>query len=198
MAASVGPYGAILHDGSEYRGRYGLTVDELVAFHRPRLDVLLSARPDAIAVETIPDLDEAAAVAEVLGALPAGGPPAWIAFSCAADGRLHSGHDVADAAALVAAVPGVVAVGVNCTRPADVAPALERIRSVTELPLVVYPNGGGSWDAEHNCWHDQEFAADDLVAEWLDLGVRLLGGCCGYGPSALAALGSVVAALERS
>ena len=198
VAASVGPYGAILHDGSEYRGRYGLTVDELVAFHRPRLDVLLSARPDAIAVETIPDLDEAAAVAEVLGALPAGGPPAWIAFSCAADGRLHSGHDVADAAALVAAVSGVVAVGVNCTRPADVAPALERIRSVTELPLVVYPNGGGSWDAEHNCWHDQEFAADDLVAEWLDLGVRLLGGCCGYGPSALAALGSVVAALERS
>ena len=175
-----------------------MTVDELVAFHRPRLDVLLSARPDAIAVETIPDLDEAVALAEVLGSLPPGAPPAWIAFSCAADGRLHSGHDVADAAALVAAVPGVVAVGVNCTRPADVAPALERIRSVTELPLVVYPNGGGSWDAEHNCWHDQEFAADDLVAEWLDLGVRLLGGCCGYGPSALAALGSVVASLERS
>ena len=80
----------------------------------------------------------------------------------------------------------------------QVRKTVERIRSVTELPLVVYPNGGGSWDAEHNCWHDQEFAADDLVAEWLDLGVRLLGGCCGYGPSALAALGSVVASLERS
>lgn len=188
VAASVGPYGAILHDGSEYRGRYGLSVDELVAFHGRRLDVLLSATPDALAVETIPDLDEAAALVQVLGALPSGAPPAWVAFSCAADGRLHSGHDVAEAAAVVAAVPGVVAVGVNCTRPTDVSPALERIRSVTDLPLVAYPNGGGRWDATNNCWHDQEFAADDLIGEWLALGVRLLGGCCGYGPSALRSL----------
>ena len=192
VAASVGPYGAVLADGSEYRGRYGLTVEELAAFHAPRLDVLLSARPDAVAVETIPDLDEASALASVLSARSDRLPPTWVSFSCGADGSLWSGDDVADAAALVAAVPGVIAVGVNCTRPADVTAALRRIRSVSDLPLVAYPNGGGRWDAEHNCWHDQEFAADDRVAEWLGLGVRLLGGCCGYGPAALAELASLI------
>ena len=189
VAASVGPYGAVLADGAEYRGRYGLTVDELVAFHGPRVDVLLTAAPDALAVETIPDLDEAVALARVLSARSAVLPPTWVSFSCGPDGRLRSGDDVAPAAAAVAAVPGVVAVGVNCTAPRDVSAALRRIRAVSDLPLVAYPNRGGSWDSATGTWYDDaDSVTDALVGEWLALGVRLLGGCCGYGPSALAEL----------
>lgn len=194
VAASVGPYGAVLADGSEYRGRYGLTVDELAAFHATRLDVLLSADPDAVAVETIPDLDEARALARVLGPRRDRLPPTWVSFSCTSDGRLWSGDDVAEAARVVAEVPGVVAVGVNCTAPADVSAALERIRTVTDLPLVAYPNGGGVWDGAANCWIGGSDTSGTalvdaaLVAAWLGLGVRLLGGCCGYGPAALARL----------
>ena len=36
VAASVGPYGAMLAHGEEYTGRYGLSVAELTAWHRPR------------------------------------------------------------------------------------------------------------------------------------------------------------------
>lgn len=193
VAASVGPYGAVLHDGSEYRGSYGLTVDELAEFHAARIDALLDARPDALAVETIPDLDEAVALAQVLRARERRLPPVWMSFSCAPDGRLHSGHDVAEAAAIVADVPGVVAVGVNCTAPLDVGSALTRIRAVTDLPLVAYPNRGGRWDASGGGWLDDESGIDaDLVRGWLDLGVRLLGGCCGFGPADVAGLGAIV------
>ena len=62
VAASVGPYGAALADGSEYRGRYGLSVRELAAWHRPRLEVLAEAGPDVLALETVPDIDEAEAL----------------------------------------------------------------------------------------------------------------------------------------
>ena len=196
VAASVGPYGAILADGSEYRGNYGLSVDELVAFHAPRIDVLISARPDALAIETIPDLDEAHALARVLASLPSP-VPAWVSFACGSGGRIHSGHDVAEAAAVVAAAPGVFAVGVNCTAPADVGPALERIRSVTDLPLVVYPNAGREWDGVRHEWcGDGEPVNAELLGEWLDLGVRLIGGCCGFGPAAIARLGDLLPSIS--
>ncbi len=65
VAASVGPYGAMLADGSEYRGRYGLTVRELERFHRPRVAALTEAGPDVLALETVPDMDEAEAVVRV-------------------------------------------------------------------------------------------------------------------------------------
>jgi homocysteine S-methyltransferase len=50
VAASIGPYGAVLADGSEYDGRYGKTVDELIEFHRPRIEVFLDAEPDLLAI----------------------------------------------------------------------------------------------------------------------------------------------------
>ncbi len=78
VAASVGPYGAALGDGSEYRGRYGVTAAYLRAFHRPRLELLAAAGPDVVAVETIPDVDEAAVLVELLDEI---GLPAWFSYS---------------------------------------------------------------------------------------------------------------------
>src|SRR5262245_60294194 len=66
VAASVGPYGAFLADGSEYRGNYGLTEKELMDFHRPRMKALTEAGADLLACETIPCLIEAQALTKLL------------------------------------------------------------------------------------------------------------------------------------
>ncbi len=132
VAASVGPYGATLHDGSEYRGRYGVPHERLVAFHRERLDVLVAAGPDLLAVETVPDLDEAAAIVEALRDYDV---PAWLSFSCADDATTCAGQPIEAAAALVAAAPTVEAVGINCTRPEHVGGLVARIRAAQpDLP----------------------------------------------------------------
>jgi len=125
VAASVGPYGATLHDGSEYRGRYGVSHGLLVDFHRERLEVLVHARPDFLAIETIPDLDEARAVVEALKGFAAA---AWMSFSCADDATTCAGQPIEDAAALVADA-GLAAIGINCTKPEHVLGLVGRIRA---------------------------------------------------------------------
>ena len=96
MAASVGPYGAALADGSEYRGDYGLTVAELRDWHRPRLEILADAGADLLALETIPCLAEAEALLEEISAL---GVPAWLSMTCA-DGRTRAGEPAEEAFAM--------------------------------------------------------------------------------------------------
>ena len=190
VAASVGPYGAILHDGSEYRGRYGLAHADLVAFHRERLDVLASTGPDLLAVETIPDVDEAVALAEVLADHP--GLPAWMCFTCADEARTCAGQPIEEAVAVATAVPSVVAVGVNCTDPRHVSGLVARIRAVTDVPVVVYANAGGTWDAATGEWQDTAVAggvfADDLLDAWLAAGAVAIGGCCGSDARAISAI----------
>src|SRR4030088_2672084 len=68
--ASIGPYGAMLADGSEYRGHYALDDAALADFHRPRLQVLARARADLLACETIPSLREAQVLASLLREFP--------------------------------------------------------------------------------------------------------------------------------
>ena len=135
VAASVGPYGAALADGSEYRGRYGLSVRELAAWHRPRLEVLAEAGPDVLALETVPDIDEAEALMTAVTGL---GIPAWLSYSIAGE-RTRAGQSLAEAFAVAASVPEVVSVGVNCCEPADVLTAITAAREVTGKPVIVYP-----------------------------------------------------------
>ena len=120
IAASVGPYGAVLADGSEYRGNYGLTVRELVAFHRPRIQILAEAEPDVLALETVPDIREAEAL---LTALAGTGVKAWLSYTV--DGQYtRAGQSIVEAFALAEGVDDIIAVGVNCCRPGDVEPAV--------------------------------------------------------------------------
>ncbi|WP_405790995.1 homocysteine S-methyltransferase [Streptomyces sp. NBC_00029] len=186
VAASVGPYGAVLADGSEYRGRYGLTVRELAAFHRPRIEALLAAGPDVLAVETVPDTDEAEAVLTVLAET---GAPAWLSYTVA-DGRTRSGRPLPGAFALAAASPQVIAVGVNCCDPADVLPALEAAAAATAKPLLAYPNDGSVWNADTRTWHSPRTPAPWPTEAWHTTGARLIGGCCRIGPDRIAALRS--------
>lgn len=188
VAASVGPYGAMLADGSEYTGRYGLTVAELRRFHRPRLDVLAAAGPDLLAVETIPALAEVEAICAELDRL---GVPAWVSLS-GTGSTTAAGEPLADAFAIAAASPAVITVGVNCVAPHVVTPALRIAASVTSKPLVAYPNSGESWDAAGRCWTgDPEIAAADVRA-WLELGVRFVGGCCRVGPAQITRIAQAV------
>lgn len=187
VAASVGPYGAVLADGSEYRGDYGLSVAELRRFHRPRLEVLAAAEPDVLALETIPCLAEVEALLAEVAAL---GLPAWLSVTCA-DGRLRSGEPVAEACALAADVDAVIAVGLNCSAPHEVVGVLTATDGVR--PGIAYPNSGQTWDAAARAWVGDSAFDATLVRSWLDAGARLVGGCCRVGPADIAALAAVVA-----
>ncbi|MEU8772439.1 homocysteine S-methyltransferase [Streptomyces sp. NPDC048606] len=184
VAASVGPYGAALADGSEYRGRYGLGGPRLEAFHRPRVEALLAAGPDVLALETLPDTDEARALLRVLAA---SGARAWVSYTVEGD-RTRAGQPLDEAFALAAAAPEVIAVGVNCCDPRDVLPALETAASVTTKPLLAYPNDGSVWEATTATWHRPRTPPPWPVDAWLRTGARIVGGCCRVGPSAVAAL----------
>lgn len=190
VAASVGPYGAMLADGSEYRGRYGLSVRDLAAFHRPRVEVLCAAEPDVLAVETIPDVDEAEAVLEVVRG---SGVPMWLSYSVRGD-RTCAGQPLDEAFAVAAGVDEVIAVGVNCCAPEDVAGAVEVARRVTGLPVVVYPNSGEQWDAAERSWTGGGTGFGALAGKWVDGGARLVGGCCRTGPDAIGVLAEAVGA----
>lgn len=197
VAASVGPYGAILHDGSEYRGRYGRTHRELVDFHRERLDVLAATAPDLLAIETIPDVDEAAALVEALADHPE--LPAWMSFSAMDDSHTCAGQPIEDAVAVALASPSVIAVGINCTDPRHVRGLVERMRAVAVLPIVVYPNAGGEWDASDGLWHgttaDGGAAFPDAVVQaWVAAGATAVGGCCGTDARSISRVAGVLAA----
>lgn len=184
VAASVGPYGAFLADGSEYRGRYGLGRRELVAFHRPRLEALAEARPDLFALETVPDVDEAEAMLDALAAVDV---PAWLSFTVA-DGRTRAGQRLEEAFALAAGCDQVVAVGVNCCAPSEVAEAAAIAGETSGKPVLAYPNSGEDWDATRREWvGDSRFRATE-IARWRDTGVSLFGGCCRVGPGEIAEL----------
>ncbi|OLZ67465.1 homocysteine S-methyltransferase [Streptomyces sp. IMTB 2501] len=186
VAASVGPYGAMLADGSEYRGRYGLSVAELERFHRPRIEVLAAASPDVLALETVPDADEGAAL---LGAVRGLGVPAWLSYTV--DGRYtRAGQPLEEAFALAADVDEVIAVGVNCCAPQDVATAVEIASRVTGKPVVVYPNSGETWDAGARAWTGSTTFSPRQVKAWREAGARLIGGCCRVGPEGIAAIAS--------
>lgn len=194
VAASVGPYGATLADGSEYRGRYGLTVARLATWHRPRLEVLAEAGPDVLALETVPDIDEAEAMVSLVRGL---GLPAWLSYSV--DGaRTRAGQPLAEAFAVAAGVPEVVAVGVNCCAPADVAAAVTVAREVTGKPVIAYPNSGERWSAARRTWAGPSRFAPEAARRWVADGARIVGGCCRVRPSDIAALADAVASPPES
>ena len=188
VAASVGPYGATLADGSEYRGDDGLTVDQLRAWHRPRLEALAAAGPDALAVETIPSAREAEAVCRELASI---GLPFWLSVT-PADGRTRDGGSLADAFAAAAATPGVLAVGANCCDPAEFA-AVARAGQAARggIPIVFYPNSGEVWDAAARVWRGAP-TVSGLASDWVADGARLVGGCCRVTPAQIAAVAKAV------
>jgi homocysteine S-methyltransferase len=189
VAASVGPYGATLADGSEYRGDYGLSRADLVRFHQPRMRILADAGPDVLALETVPDVREAEAMLDALEGI---GIPAWLSYTVDGD-RTRAGQPLADAFALAADHPDVIAVGVNCSAPSDATAAVAVAAEVTGKPVVVYPNSGEKWDARARRWFGPPMDPTNSVTRWLADGARLVGGCCRVTPAVIAGLAATVA-----
>lgn len=189
VAASVGPYGAVLGNGAEFTGDYDKEEDELVEFHVPRLEALAAAGPDLLACETIPSIVEARALVRALERVP--DVPAWVSFSCRNAARICDGTPFEEAIRVAEAAPSVVAVGLNCTAPTHAEGLVGIAAATTSKPVVAYPNRGAFWDAVRKGWVDpprQDARAPLRPAEWRDAGARLIGGCCGIGPSQIATI----------
>ena len=176
VAASIGPYGAVLHDGSEYRGVYAVGQAELEKFHAERLAVLLEESPDYLAIETIPNVVEAKALAQVLKSVDV---PKWFSFTAGSSELLWSGEKVEDAVREIADLPNLVAVGFNCVAPELVSGLAERIKPLINAEIIAYPNRGGTWDSAAGVWlgnAPRELAS--WLGEWTAAGVTWVGGCC--------------------
>jgi homocysteine S-methyltransferase len=182
VAASVGPYGAALADGSEYRGNYGVGKSALRDFHARRIEVLIASNPDYLALETMPDTQEVEVLLDLLSESPI---PYWVSYSCKEGNQTNAGQSFASAVDLA---QSAMAVGVNCTAPELITGLLSSASS--SVPYVVYPNSGRSWDAVEKVWRGttQVGFADSLVKEWIDQGAEIIGGCCGIGPKEITSL----------
>ncbi|MGW0482441.1 homocysteine S-methyltransferase [Nonomuraea sp. NPDC003214] len=176
VAASVGPYGAFLANGAEYTGDYDLDEDSLLAWHRPRWEILAASQADLLACETIPSYAEARALARLLAETPS--VKAWVSFSCRDAARISDGTPIAEAAALFTGNPQVVAVGANCTAPRHIPGLITELTG--KLPVVVYPNSGETWDAGGRRWLglSDPLEYGQAAKEWQAAGAALIGGCC--------------------
>jgi homocysteine S-methyltransferase len=183
IAASVGPYGAYLADGSEYKGHYGLSVEELMNFHRPRLRVLLSSGAGLLACETIPCMEEALALTALLKETPEA--RAWLSFSCRNERENCQGDELAACIAQIEDCEQLIAVGINCTAPQYVEALVTLAAGVTQKPIVAYANRGEVYDAVQKCWlpgADAPLPYTEYARRWYAAGARLIGGCCRTGP----------------
>jgi homocysteine S-methyltransferase len=182
VAASIGPYGAALHDGSEYVGAYGVSPDSLRAFHKHRLELLDASGADVLACETIPDYQEAVVLSELLRSTVT---PAWVSFSCKDGQRISDGTPIRKCAELFRDHPTVLAVGVNCTPPQYIPSLIRELReALPDKAVVVYPNSGERYEVASNTWHGTTTPLECGIAaqQWLLAGARIIGGCCRMGP----------------
>ncbi len=178
IAASIGPYGAFLADGSEYHGDYALSEKELIEFHRERMSVLIDTGADMLACETIPCLQEARALAQLLSEFP--NTTAWFSFTARDEMHISHGETIAECATLLDSHPQIAAIGINCTPPRFINGLIRATRAATNKPIVVYPNSGETFDAQGKRWLGETscdaFGSD--AREWYASGARVIGGCC--------------------
>lgn len=181
IAASIGPYGAYLADGSEYRGDYNITDEELKSFHLRRIQLLDESKADFLACETIPSFREAKVLGEILQNTK---KQAWISFSCKDERHLNDGSSVADCVACFDNHPNIFAIGINCTAPKYISGLIKTIKASTTKKIVVYPNSGEVYRADTKTWigvsDPIQFAK--ICKEWISLGADIIGGCCRIGP----------------
>lgn len=191
VAAAVGPYGAFLADGSEYRGGYTISIDELKAFHKKRMELLWSAGAEVFSVETIPSLGEAVAVAELTQAMNA---ECWISFSCKNETEISEGTKIAECGKMLNKFECVKAIGINCTAPHFVESLIKEVKSATNKPIIVYPNSGEHYDPVTKTWHGSADGKTygDWAMDWKNAGATIIGGCCRTTPDDIKAVYNIV------
>jgi len=194
VAASVGPYGAYLADGSEFTGNYGLSVEELMNFHRKRLATLIEAKPDLLACETIPCLMEVRALCALLKAYP--DMSAWVSFSAKDGTHINSGESVRKCAEFLETQKQIIAIGINCTAPEYIESLIDEIKAVYSKPIIVYPNGGSTYNALTKTWDgiSKSTSYGKMAYGWFQKGAQIMGGCCQTTPEDIAQIAKWVRA----
>lgn len=193
VAASVGPYGATMQDGSEYTGDYDISDNDLRRFHASRLQLLDTCGADILAVETIPNFREARILRDLLEEVSTF---AWVSFTCRDELNISDGSRLLVTASLFTNHPRVLAVGINCTPPQLILPLIREVKSaVPDKKIVVYPNSGETYHAEDNSWSGQacDFGNEFSVNVWRAAGAKLIGGCCRTDPEDIARISSRLA-----
>jgi homocysteine S-methyltransferase len=188
IAGSLGAYGAALHNGAEFHGRYDVGHAALVDFHTERIDAMLETAADFLAFETIPSLAEAEAILDALVAYPK--VAAYVSFTCHDDDHTGHGELLADCARLLDAADQIIAIGINCTAPRYILPLIRKIRGVTSKRIAVYPNSGETWVSETRSWAgtSDPHAFGDMARQWREAGADWIGGCCRTGPEHIRAI----------
>lgn len=178
VAASVGPYGAFLADGSEYVGNYGVTDETLEIFHRSRMKVLIEAGADLLAFETIPSLQEAKVISRLLTEFQ--DTYTWITFTVKNETEISDGSSLEECVHALEENKEIVAIGINCSPVSVITGAITNLASHTKKPIIVYPNSGETYDPETNKWHGLKSSDrfDTKSEEWFRAGARIIGGCC--------------------
>ncbi|MDC0957601.1 homocysteine S-methyltransferase [Flavobacteriaceae bacterium] len=188
LAGSIGPYGAYLANGSEYRGDYNVSKNNLLEFHLKRIQLLDASNCDLIALETIPSFFETQVLSTILKTIKT---PSWISFSCKDGQYLNDGTSIKKAALLLKNHPTIFAFGVNCTAPKYISSLIQELKSIkTDKKIIIYPNAGDSYHVESKTWmknsNPKYFTA--MSKEWFLLGADIVGGCCQIGPSHIKSL----------
>jgi homocysteine S-methyltransferase len=178
IAGSVGPYGAFLADGSEYRGDYQLTEKELINFHRARVEALIKSGVDLLACETIPNFVEAQALIKLLSEFP--NASAWFTFTAKDGEHISHGEKIGDVAKWLGSYPQVAGIGINCSSPLHIPSLIDEIKKNTSKPIIAYPNSGEIYNPVTNTWHGEtsceSFGLQSKI--WYESGASVIGGCC--------------------
>ena len=204
VAASIGSYGAYLSDGSEYRGEYDISDDELYDFHYQRIKTFIEVSDkangiDLFAFETIPDFTESKTLVKILEGFPES--YAWLSFSIRDENHISGGESLREVASYFEGHAQLSAIGVNCTQPSFVEPAIKAIKNNCSLPVIVYPNSGECFDAQKKIWGGKPEDIGDfyrLAELWYSCGAEIIGGCCRTIPDDIRAIARFRADLQES
>ncbi len=190
VAASIGPYGAYLADGSEYSGKYELNEKQLTAFHTKRLQLLAETEPDILAYETIPCLSEAKILVNLLHNFSS--LSCWVSFSAKSGNQISSGESIEECASWLKNYQQVAAIGINCTAPKYISTAIRNIRRKTDKPIIVYPNSGEGYDLSRQTWinHNPNATFSEMAKQWYADGASIIGGCCRISPQEIKEIAS--------
>ena len=193
IAGTIGPYGAYLANGSEYRGDYELSVEEYQQFHLPRIEELVNAGVDILAIETQPKLDEVLAILELLKKkYPQ--QKVYVSYTLSDDDTISDGTPLPRAIHALEDYSQVIAVGINCVKLELVEPALKNMKEITDKHLIVYPNSSAVYNPKSKTWSQTKTSAtfEELIPNWYEAGARIIGGCCTTGPKEIKAVADFI------
>ena len=189
VSGSVGPSGKMLKPIGN------ADPEEISAGFRRQLSALLAAGIDMVCIETIIDLNEAALAIEAARSLDSRIPiMATATFNNTPQGFfMLAGSSIKDAAAALEKA-GANIIGSNCGEGAVQMVGIAReFRKHSRLPVAIQSNAGFPIKSDSGLAYPEtpDFVAGKAI-EMLDLGVQIIGGCCGTSPDHIRAIRKAV------